>query len=235
MSDFTFRTCPDRHILDRQLAEDVATILEQAVAERSMALLVVSGGSTPVNLFRLLSTKPLQWDKVVVTLADERWVPADDPDSNEKLVRENLLVNAAAAARFIALKTPDENPDEGVPELERRLSELDTFDLVILGMGEDGHTASLFPRASALATGMNLSSGRSCIAVDPVNAPHRRMSMTLPRLLDARQIFIHITGPEKREVLERADRLRNAEEEKTMPISAVLHQRQTPVTLYWAE
>ena len=225
------RSFDDRHALDRALAADVAATLVSAIAERGSATLVVSGGTTPVGFFELLSHKALPWAQVSVLLADERWVAADDAASNEKLVRQHLLINAARSARFIPLKTADEQPEQAASALDRQLSALGTFDLVILGMGADGHTASLFPGADTLAVGLDLQSGKQCIAVTPPCAPHRRLSMTLPRLLDSRQIFLHITGDEKRAVLAAA---LDGGEASALPIAALLAQHKTPLQLYFA-
>lgn len=218
--------------LDQKLAANVANLLEHAVAERGRATLVVSGGSTPVNFFRTLSRAEIPWAQVSVTLADERWVSGEDDDSNEKLVRENLLVNRAREASFIPLKREYDTPAQAEDELNQALEALGTFDVVILGMGGDGHTASLFPKAVNLAAGLDMHSGKSCLAVDPVTAPHLRMSMTLPRLLDARQIIIHITGQKKKAIFDRAQ----AEGDSlSLPISAFIKQSISPVTLCWSE
>ena len=219
-------------MLDSALAEDVAAILAKGVEERDRAVLVVSGGSTPLGFFRRLSKQSIAWPKVTVTLADERWVDPAHEDSNENLVRENLLINEAKSASFLALKSADATPEEGEATLDRALEGLGAFDAVVLGMGVDGHTASLFPQSSALKQGLDMHSDKSAIAVDPVTAPYQRMSMTLPRLLKTQNLIIHITGKEKREILERAG---TEQTTTTHPISAVLQQNSVPISLYWAE
>ena len=130
--------------LDIALADEVAMYLKQSIDQQGSASLVVSGGRTPLGFFHTLSQQSLDWSKVVVTLADERWVEADHKDSNEKLVRENLLINNANQAQFLALKNTAETAGEGCAELEKALASLNEFSVVILGMGDDGHTASLF-------------------------------------------------------------------------------------------
>lgn len=231
MNNPTMRDFPSRAELDAHLADAAVDRLQNAIDARGQATLVVSGGSTPLNFFAELSRRELDWGKVVITLADERWVDADHPDSNQKLVAEHLLVNCAAAARFIALKNAEANARAGEFACEKALSSLGTFDLVILGMGGDGHTASLFPGAEALSQGLAPDSGRTCIAVQPLEAPHQRMSMTLPRLLDAHQVVVHITGEDKRAVLSQALQL---EDLSVLPVSAVLRQQRTPVSVFWA-
>jgi 6-phosphogluconolactonase len=184
-----------------------------------------------MGFFHQLSQQALDWSKVTVTLADERWVDNDHQDSNEKLVRENLLINEAHCAQFLSLKNSAQTAVEGEAALEAELAEYGQFTVVILGMGDDGHTASLFPGATALAAGLDLDSGRSCIAVMPTAAPHERISMTLPRLLNTERLIIHISGENKQKVLDQAQAGNNAEE---LPIRSVLQQSQVPVTVYWA-
>ena len=232
MSKVSFETFASRDALDQRLAAETAGILERAIQQRGQAALVVSGGSTPLKFFELLSQQSLDWDKVNITLADERWVSPQHSDSNERLVRERLLVNNAATATFVPLKNVAETADEGESECERALAAMGRFDLLILGMGGDGHTASLFPGASNLARGLDLNSGRTCISMQPLTAPHQRMSLTLPCILEAEQIVIHITGEEKKSVIETALQL---EDQTLLPISAVLQQQKTPVRIFWAE
>jgi 6-phosphogluconolactonase len=218
-------------VLDNSLSTEVSQRLMNAIEKHGKASLVLSGGRTPMGFFHHLSRQILDWAKVTVTLADERWVDNDHPDSNEKLVRENLLINEAHSAQFLPLKNSSNTATDGEAQLETQLSQYGPFTVVILGMGDDGHTASLFPGASALATGLDLNSGRSCLAVTPTEAPHERMSMTLPRLLNTERLIIHISGENKQKVLDQAQSGSNVEE---LPIRSVLQQSQVPVTVYWA-
>ena len=217
--------------LDNTLSAEVSERLINAIEKHGTASLVLSGGRTPMGFFHHLSQQILDWEKVTVTLADERWVDNDHPDSNEKLVRENLLINEARSAQFLSLKNSSDTAINGESELEAELSRYGQFTVVILGMGDDGHTASLFPGASALASGLDLNSGRSCLAVTPTEAPHERMSMTLPRLLNTDRRIIHISGENKQKVLNQAQAGNNIEE---LPIRSILQQSQVPVTVYWA-
>ena len=230
-ANFSKRTFASRAALDAELADAVAGRLAAAIDQRGRALLVVSGGTTPLNFFRLLAGRDLPWRQVTVTLADERWVPPDHADSNQRLVAENLLVGAASAAQFIPLWRPAPTVAAAADLLDPLLAALDVIDVLMLGMGGDGHTASLFPQASALAAGLDMQSNRACIAVDPVAAPHARLSMTLPRLLRSRAIFIQITGAEKMVVLESAASTSDA---MRWPVSAILRQPLVPVTVYWS-
>lgn len=218
--------------LDIALSEKVAAMLAVSIEEQGSASLVVSGGRTPMGFFHLLSQQVLDWSKVTVLLADERWVDAGHADSNEKLVRENLLINEASQATYLALKNDAEQALDGEAECEAALAGLDTFTVLILGMGDDGHTASLFPGSEALAEGLDMNSGRSCIAVTPLHAPHQRMSLTLPRLLKSQQIVIHISGPSKQEVLQQAQA---GDDVMELPIRSILQQQQAPLSIYWAK
>lgn len=215
--------------LDRALADAIAARLAAAIAARGTASLVVSGGRTPIGLFERLSCAQIRWDAVTVTLADERWVEAAHADSNERLVRSHLLRNAAAAARFVPLKNAAATPEAGVAATAAALGSIARpFDVVLLGMGDDAHTASLFPGAAELEAG--LTAAASCLAVRPPHAPHARMSLTLKSLLDSRSILVQIAGASKRSVLERASEPGAVE---IMPIRAILQQRTVPVEIYW--
>tara|TARA_B110000483_G_C17994742_1_gene464944 strand:+ start:104 stop:793 length:690 start_codon:yes stop_codon:yes gene_type:complete len=217
---------------DAELVSKVVDLLSMAIEQHGSASLVVSGGRTPKRFFHLLSQEFLDWSKVTVTLADERWVDADHKDSNEKLVQENLLINEACVARFVALKNSATSAQAGETSIDQDLSAIGRFTLVILGMGDDGHTASLFPGSEALNIGLDMESGRQCLAVQPLDAPHERMSMTLPRLLDSEQIIVHISGENKGKVLAMAD---GGDDRFELPIRAVLQQTITPVSVYWAK
>jgi|TARA_B110000444_G_C18823524_1_gene589055 6-phosphogluconolactonase len=217
---------------DAELVSKVVDLLSMAIEQHGSASLVVSGGRTPKGFFHLLSQEFLDWSKVTVTLADERWVDADHKDSNEKLVQENLLINEACIARFVPLKNSATSAQAGETSIDQDLSAIGRFTLVILGMGDDGHTASLFPGSEALNIGLDMESGRQCLAVQPLDAPHERMSMTLPRLLDSEQIIVHISGENKGKVLAMADA---GDDRFELPIRAVLQQTITPVSVYWAK
>ncbi len=227
-----FKEFKDSSTLVAVLAAQVAELLRVGIKERGRASLVVSGGSTPVPFFAALSELTLDWGKVVITLADERWVDPSDADSNERLVREHLLQNRAIAARFVGLKTGASTAVQGEKECGDRLALLPRpFDVLILGMGNDGHTASLFPQATGLGEALALDSGKLCVAITPPVAPHERMTLTLPALLHSRQIILHLVGPDKRTVYERAMAKGPVVE---MPIRAVLGQTIAPVTVFWA-
>ena len=221
-----------RETLEAELAKQIVSLLERGIATKGVGSLVVSGGRTPAGLFKRLSVMDLDWSKVIVTLADERWVPDTHADSNAKSVKENLLQNKASSARFIPHVNHSDTPHQGVSELVSELSDLpDQLDAVILGMGEDGHTASFFPEAPELAEAIDPEGTQACLGVTPPVAPHLRMTLSLPRLLASEQIFLHLCGDGKLPVLDEA---MGEGATEAMPVRAVLRQSETPVAIYWA-
>ncbi|MDG4475144.1 6-phosphogluconolactonase [Thiovibrio frasassiensis] len=227
-----FKEFKDSSALVAALADRVAELLRVGIRARDRASLVVSGGSTPLPFFAALSEKHLDWEEVVVTLADERWVEPSDAASNEQLVRRYLLQNRAALARFVGLKTEALTAAEGENDCAERLAGVPRpFDALVLGMGNDGHTASLFPQAARLKKALALDSGQLCMAITPPAAPHERMTLTLPTLLQSREIILHIVGSDKRIVYEKALAEGPVGE---MPIRAILRQTFSPVTVFWS-
>jgi 6-phosphogluconolactonase len=211
--------------LDEALAGHLARRLVSDISRQDHASLAVSGGSTPTGLFRRLSDCAVDWAKVWLTLVDERCVATDSPDSNERLVREHLLQNRAACARFISMAGAG---NKSLSILGREIAAIPRpFSAVVLGMGADGHTASWFPQAANLGTLLDPANPEDVARTDPVTAPHQRLTLTLAAVLDSREIIIHITGEAKRAVLESA-------RANHYPVAAVLEQRSSPVTIWWA-
>lgn len=225
-----FHTFPSAQAAAANLAEEVASALAIAVHERGKASLVVSGGSTPKPFFAALKQSKLAWDKIWITLADERWVAADEADSNERMVREQLLTGGA---HFVSLKNAATTAGEGVVEAEAALAVMPTpYDVVILGMGEDGHTASLFPETAGLAEALELDSPRRCAAIIPPSyAPHPRMTQTLSALLHCRRLILHVTGAKKKALYEEAQKPGSC---LTLPVRAIVQQNKVPLEVYWA-
>ena len=214
------------------LAAKIAQALSAAVQERGRASLAVSGGSTPRSLFEHLSQLDIPWSSITVTLVDERWVPETDVDSNALLVRRHLLQHRAARARFIGLKTEAGDPFLASFDVEARLrTKVLPLDVAVLGMGEDGHTASFFPAAEGLETALS-DAQRACCGIRPPLAPHPRMTLTLSTLLGAGHLFLHITGATKRDVLAVA---MSPGSVHGLPVRAVLHQSRVPLEIHYAE
>ena len=207
------------------LSAQVAGLLQKGLAERGAASLVVPGGRTPGLFFEKLAERPLAWERIRVVPSDERWVDKTFPDSNEALVRRTLLRGNAMLADFVPLYTGATTPAEGVPEAERRLKAMPRpFDAVVVGMGDDGHFASLFPGEAALTVGLDLSSPALCVPAVGIAGGPPRLSLTLAALAASRHIFILATGAVKREVWEAPDDL---------PASALQRLAGTPVTFVW--
>jgi 6-phosphogluconolactonase len=222
-------SCPSE--LHTSLTTYITTLLKQAIEERGQASLVVPGGSTPITLFNQLSTAPLPWSKVLVTLSDERWVDENHPDSNAKMVKEQLLINQASKAHFLPLNLSHTSADEAALASNKQLSSQPTFDITLLGMGSDGHFASLFPDSQALKSGLDPTNPTSSIAVTPPHSDHSRISMTLTRLLDSRELILFFRGQTKHDVFIEA---KQTEDIYLLPIAAIIKQDRTPLTAYWA-
>jgi len=212
------------------LAAAVAGELSAAVDARAGALLAVSGGTTPRLFMERLSEAPLDWEKVTVTLADERFVPPSSDRSNAKLAREHLLKNRAAAAIFVPLYSDAGDVGEAARLAASRISALPLpLDVVVLGMGTDGHTASFFPDAANIGDILAAEDGPAVLPVISGTAQEPRLTLSMPVISGARSVFLHIEGDDKKAVLERA-----LAEEPPLPIRAVIERTAVPVRVYWA-
>lgn len=210
-----FSDSPQRAAL--QLASTVAEFLRSRLHSEQRVSLAVSGGSTPVPFFEALSCEPLDWDRVDVLLADERWVNECDEASNTRLVKQNLLQNNAAAAHFLSIKQAGDTPEESLRAAEAQLSKLTRpLDVLILGMGNDGHTASLFPDAPELPQAMSESSRHALAVMAPPSQTHQRITLTYALMREARFTALHLKGNDKLETLKRA--FREPDDLLAMPI-----------------
>lgn len=214
------------------LAQVVAEKLKVGIESRGAGVLAVSGGSTPARFFaRLGKDRSVAWDKVFVTLVDERWVPETSSRSNAALVNERMLQGPAAVARFVPLYAGGEEPDAAaLARIADAVGKLPApFDAVVLGLGSDGHTASFFPGGDNLAAA--LADPGPLVSIRAPGAGEPRVTLTLPRLLDTAALYLHIEGEEKAAVLDEAMGDGPVEE---MPIRAVLRQDVVPLTVYWS-
>ena len=213
------RDFADRQILASALARDVAQRLDAALRDSGGALIAVSGGTTPKVFLERLSREPIDWSRVTVTLVDERCVPEESERSNARLVKTHLLANAAAAATFVPLF-----------KNESAATNLGRFDVVVLGMGSDGHTASFFPRGDRLADALDVNRKGRIIAIEAPGAGEPRLTFSLPALLDAGFIALQIEGKEKAQALVEALEPGPVED---MPVRAVLRAA-APIIVYWS-
>jgi len=231
-SDARLKRFPSMADLAQALASDVAQTLARAIDARGGASLVVSGGKTPAKFFEQLRTQPIEWHRVSVALADERWVEPGDPGSNERMVRELLLKDRAAEARFAGLKNAAPSPELGAVSAWETFARIPRpFDVTLLGMGDDGHTASLFPGSPNLSIALNLDAAAGCVGMWSPSAPQPRLSLNLSALLDSRRLLILLEGGAKLSTYEAASGDGPVEQ---MPVRAVLRQRRVPVEVIWA-
>ena len=221
------------------LAQDIAQRLAAAIELRGGAVLCVSGGKSPIALFEALRVQPIDWSRVRVTLTDERCVTCTHPDSNASLVRQHLLQDRASAAQFVPLVAeahePLPSPDVLARAASLALQAAGRVDVLVLGMGADGHTASLFPQAPNLVEALDPNNPEACVAIElpepPAHAPYARVTQTLAQILLARHIVLPLSGADKLATLRRAQLGISHQ----YPISHLLHQTQTPVALWLNE
>ncbi len=209
-------------------ATRIAELLENRLEHQSRASLVVSGGSSPMDCFGTLARTPLDWERVEVLLSDERWVPPDHEDSNEKQAREALLVDAASVASLKPVYAEGTTPEQRCDDLQDPLPVL-PFSCSLIGMGADGHFASLFPDADNLDLGLDVESGRLYVPVATQASPHPRISMTLAAISRSDEIVLLFFGDEKLAVYEQARTDANG-----FPVSKLLRQKRAPVRVFWA-
>lgn len=225
-----------RDTLFAALLELSETTLRQAIEARQSATLLLSGGGTPAPLYQALSEVDLEWGAVKAALVDERWVEPGHKASNESFAKQALCCNKAAAVEFIGMKNTAVNPEQGLAETTARYSEMARpFTLTILGMGPDGHTASLFPNAEGLAQALDTSSPDilSAIRATPsaVTGEYtERMTLSLKGILDSELIVLIITGEEKLAVYRDALASKDV---SSAPVAAVL-QQDAPIKVFWA-
>jgi len=220
----------DRESLALATANVLAAALGQGLARSGRASLAAAGGTTPAPVYRRLAAARLDWSGIAVVPTDERWVDPASPDSNEAMLRQTLLTGRAGSARLVSLWSDAASPDAAARAAELRVRALLPFDAVLLGMGEDGHVASLFPASPILQDGLDPDGERLCLAApagEPA-PPQARISLTLAALLRSRLIVVLTTGAAKRRTLQ--DALGDA----ALPVRPVLAQDRVPVRVLWS-
>lgn len=217
---------PDREMLMLGLANVIAGQLADFLRRDGKATLSVPGGTTPGPIFDTLSGVDMDWANVAVVLNDERWVPESSDRSNTRLLRDRLLRGRAAQARLIPLYAPGESPEDMLPALEDGLRPHLPISVLLLGMGADMHTASLFPGADRLDEALS-ASAPLLLPMRAEAAGEPRVTLTAPVLKAAFNIHVLITGDEKRAALDRALTL----SPKDAPVRAILDN----ATVHWAE
>ncbi|WP_417278277.1 6-phosphogluconolactonase [Celeribacter sp.] len=217
---------PDRDVMLLDLANKIAGELRMGLEAQERVSFCVPGGTTPGPVFDTLSAVSLDWDRVDVLLNDERWVPESSERSNTALLKRRLLVGKAADAHLVPLYRDVPTPEEGLDALMPAIEAVLPLNVLLLGMGADMHTASLFPGADQLELGLS-DEAPTLLAMRAPGAPEPRITLSAKALKSAISTHILITGAEKRAALERAQEL----DELDAPVKAVLSQ----ATVHWAE
>ncbi len=220
---------PDTGVLTKAVHDRIVAGLTGAIEERGNATLVLSGGSTPVRVYGLLADAKLDWGRVTVTLADERWVEPGDERSNAGLLARSLFAGSARAARFIPLYHGT-SPEEDARAASAALADLPLpFDIVLLGMGEDGHTASLFPGGDRLMDALADDGPDLVLPISAPGAAEPRLTLTLRALADARNLLLMFIGDKKSAVFDRARMSGTAAD---LPVRAFLHHAEATMDVY---
>lgn len=221
----------DRKRLFAGLTQDFQDRLAEIIRKRRKASMALAGGTTPGPLYDALSNAPINWEKVSLTLTDERWVHPDDPASNEFLIRDLLMRRRAAVATFIPFKTNHAKASGGAAIAEKRIAPIMPFDICLIGMGPDGHIASLIPDADGYAAAIDPNGTRKLAGIHAPGAAGspERMTLTIPGILSSRRIVLLIMGQDKLHVYEEAKAGGGSS-----PIKELLAQHKVPVHTVWA-
>ena len=231
MSEIGFHEFSSRSAASAAAAAMLADSIDRQWQSRKRASIVVSGGSTPGECFDILSQKSLPWSGVTVVPSDERWVPASHQDSNERLLRARLLQNHANTAQVLPLFREGTTAEAAANTIETDLqSTALPFACVMLGMGEDGHFASLFPDFEGLDNALNPTNPALIVPVKTHASPYQRLSLTLSALLQTQHIVLLFFGQAKRAVFHAAKK-----GETSYPVHSLLINNSKPLTVIWAD
>ncbi len=217
---------PDRDLLVLGLVDEISNTITATLQHEERASIAVPGGTTPGPIFDDLCSVDLDWSRVDIVLTDERWVPEDSDRSNTRLLRERLLRDKAAAANLVPLYAPTDTPEESLGALEGGIRAISPLTLVLLGMGTDKHTASIFPGADKLDAALS-PNAPPIVAMRAPGAPEPRVTLSEPVLNGAMAKHLLILGPDKRTALEQAQK----QKPHDAPIAAFLRD----LTVHWAE
>ncbi len=223
--------------LYQQTTAFCAEILAKGVQQNGHASFIVPGGTTPAPIFELLSKTTLDWKKITVAPSDERWLEVQHDKSNEYLIKQKLLQNNARHAQFVGMKSAHDTALQAQQTCSRQYGKIvQPYDIVMLGMGPDGHFASLFPNADPIIKALDPENTQNCIAMDATDCAvagefTQRMSMTLAAFLKSKHIILLFTGEQKLAIYKSAKQLND---QSILPVCALIHQNQVPVELFWA-
>lgn len=230
MGNFRQRIFNNKTQLELIFAEEVSRFLQSEINKSGKATLLLSGGSTPNDLYKTLSEIDIDWAKVTVGLVDERFVTPNSKDSNEKLIKESFLQNKAAKANFIGMVFNHDNYDENLTHaINNNETFFDSITCCLLGMGKDGHTASLFPNPDIDYTDDKLFGAKNIINTTSNVLPFKRISFTKAALLRSKHLFLYFNGEEKINVFQSA---KNCKKDNKLPISSFIHQQYNVLNVY---
>ena len=238
MNNIIIKQFKNKETLFNSVADRCEQQLIKALKQSNSASFIIPGGTTPAPAFKQLSKSGLDWSKVTIAQSDERWIPAEHKQSNQGLTKKTLLINNAKNAQYTAMKNTQQTAVMGEEICNRDYKNLASpFSLTMLGMGLDGHMASLFPNSKTITQALDLANKNLCIAIDGTGCPvagdyPERMSLTLSALLKSELIILLITGKEKMNVVELAMKSNQIEK---LPISGLLNQKLVPVEIYYCE
>jgi 6-phosphogluconolactonase len=232
MSKLIERFYNDEESFNHSVESNISYLLSKAIEERGQATFLVSGGKTPKPLYRSLSNTNLFWNQVNIATVDERWVATDDKLSNEQFIRSNLLQNNAKSAIFHGMKTDAKHATDAIDDINKTYASFDApFDITVLGMGNDGHTASLFPRANDLNESSSICQSIQMNNSEQTTEVNERVTLTVTSLLQSKVIFLLLRGKEKLTTYQKA---MSGTDVFEMPIRAILQQNKIPVVVNWA-
>ncbi len=224
-----------REQFNQAVVQRLADTLQSASLSQKNILLGVSGGSTPMPIYQALAQKELAWNRVKLLLVDERWVPNNNADSNERNIRNAFSANAQAEKNIIGLWSNKTNLESAAIAADQKLAAMnDVMDAVVLGMGEDGHFASLFPSSLNFDAAISNQGSRFILPISPMpaNVPHSRLSMSLAYIQRAKRIILAITGEKKKLVLQQAIAEGDVHH---LPIAALFKANSSAVEIYWSK
>lgn len=219
-----------RTLASEEAAAKIISSLSAELTGGNEASFIVSGGSSPKACFNILAGAELAWNRIDVLMSDERYVAADHPDSNEGMTRRELLIRQAAEARMISMFGQGVSINRKCRQLEDEIGQLvKPYSTALLGMGEDGHFASLFPDFDRLDEGLDLANRHACMPVKTIASPFPRITLTLSELVKSKEVILLFFGAAKREVYEQSKQPGSA-----FPLARLLQQNKTPVRTIWA-
>jgi len=229
-NNYQFNSFHNSDALVEVLSKRIEKEIEDALVQKKRVSIAFSGGSTPKKLLQKLSKADIEWPRVDVLLVDERWVSTSSNYSNEHFLRENFFINSAKHAVLIPLKNAIVEPSDAQIVTNNSLEKIKKLDIVILGMGEDGHTASFFPHMKELDFALN--THMYCSSATANTEPTKRMSLSRSFLLSAKSLILHIEGEKKKDVFDKASQ---SDDFSSMPIIAMMQQKEPILEVYYAD